>query len=872
MKTKAMEWLMTLGGEAWAGLAPWVAATGKGVVWVGAAALVVRWIGPRSAARSSLVWSLTLAGLVLLPAATLLGPAWAVLPPVPGWVAERAAPQPRADDAARTAERSGAPASGLMPTASTVGRFEPRGPASPDFPARASRGPRDRLLDGGGTVVGRRVRGVPGQDPSVRTREQLQGGEFPLSALLLVLWSVGCGAALVPWAVGRLRLRTLARRARGATDPTLCRMAAATRWELGIRRPVTLLVGGEAAMPMTWGSLRPTLLLPDEAVEWCRERLRHVLLHELAHVARWDHAMSCIAAVACALNWFNPAVWWAAARARLERESACDDRVLTAGCRPSSYARDLLDVARSLRRPRTLAVSSIPMARGSHLDARLASILDPYRGRQGTGYPSVVLGAALVPVLVLPLAALAPAPRATSVTDRAVGPAPVAHVRQLPQSPVCATGPDGSRSISATDVGQETLRARWRGDGCRVTVEIRGEVRFAPTEDAIGSMGPGAFFSVDSTVGRLRRELEAEPDAAGRPRYTYRLDGEARPFDAEARAWLATLLPQLHRETGYGAEQRVLRLLEEGGVPAVLAEVDHIGSDSVLRTYLGLLIEHGRLTTAEFDQVLALAGRRIDSDYELAELLIHVARTEGLSSSIRETYLDAAGSLDSDYEHRRVLAVLLEQPDLEPALVDAVIASAARIDSDYELAELLIQAQGIAPLTGPGRASYLEALGGIGSDYEARRVLDGFLDHGPLSAAELRRVLELATGLASDYELAEVLVRVGRENGLSGSLADAYLAAVRSIDSDYEIRRTLSVVLEGRGMDDAGLAAVLELAHHLDSDYERAELLVQVARTYPLSAALREAYRDAARGIDSEYEQDRALAALARNEGPPARP
>jgi hypothetical protein len=161
-------------------------------------------------------------------------------------------------------------------------------------------------------------------------------------------------------------------------------------------------------MPQTWGTLRPAILLPADADDWPRERRRVVLMHELAHVKRKDCLTQAMAQIACALYWFNPLVWIAARRLRMERELACDDQVLGTGTRASDYADLLLDTARSIRSGSCSSLTAVAMARRSQLEGRLLAILDPSLNRKGlnrTGGSLVVLSLALI---ILPLASLRP--------------------------------------------------------------------------------------------------------------------------------------------------------------------------------------------------------------------------------------------------------------------------------------------------------------------------------------------------------------------------------------------------------------------------------------------------------------------------------
>ena len=199
----------------------------------------------------------------------------------------------------------------------------------------------------------------------------------------LAVWAAGSVAVLAWGLTGCASLWWMGRKAERIADPVWVEAARAAARRLGIRRAVTLLRGGPAAMPLTWGVLRPRLLLPEEADQWPEDRRRAVLLHELAHVRRRDCLTHWLGLAACSAYWFNPLAWYAAARLRAEREQACDDLVLEAGERPSDYAAQLLGVARTLRAARSLAPAAMAMARPSGLETRLTSILDARRNRRG---------------------------------------------------------------------------------------------------------------------------------------------------------------------------------------------------------------------------------------------------------------------------------------------------------------------------------------------------------------------------------------------------------------------------------------------------------------------------------------------------------
>src|SRR6185503_18970908 len=112
---------------------------------------------------------------------------------------------------------------------------------------------------------------------------------LPLWAWLALAYAAGAAVLLAQVALGRGEVRRLARSAVPLHDhPEWGELFRELVWIAGIDRRVFLLRSRRPTMPMTWGTLRPVILLPAEADGWSEERKRVVLLHELAHVARHD--------------------------------------------------------------------------------------------------------------------------------------------------------------------------------------------------------------------------------------------------------------------------------------------------------------------------------------------------------------------------------------------------------------------------------------------------------------------------------------------------------------------------------------------------------------------------------------------------------
>ncbi len=206
---------------------------------------------------------------------------------------------------------------------------------------------------------------------------------------MLLAWLLGASVSCLPAMFGAISVWRISRRAKPLASSI---------------RGVELFTADGEIMPMVWGLRRPVVLLPASAASWPASKLRIVLLHELAHIERRDLRTQILSQLVVAIYWFHPLVWWASRQLRRQSEMACDDRVLNAGVRPSDYAAELLEVARSLAWRKSWAHAAFAMARPSNFEGRLLAILET---RPRTNSRHHILGAALaLAAVVFPAAAL----------------------------------------------------------------------------------------------------------------------------------------------------------------------------------------------------------------------------------------------------------------------------------------------------------------------------------------------------------------------------------------------------------------------------------------------------------------------------------
>ncbi|MCA1584898.1 MAG: M56 family metallopeptidase [Acidobacteria bacterium] len=225
------------------------------------------------------------------------------------------------------------------------------------------------------------------------------GGVAGSLALLATIWAAGAMASVGALLAGLTRLTVLARSSRPAGG-VWAQQSDVVSNALGLRRRPWLLQTDHPALLVTWGSVRPKILLPRESADWTPVRVRMVLAHELAHVRRSDWMTQMLAELLRSVYWFNPLLWIACRRLRQESECACDDVVLGLGIDGTDYASELVELAQSFRPHGRPWLPAAAMARSSTLGRRVSAMLNHQTNRR----PLAVSARIVVVVALLGLA------------------------------------------------------------------------------------------------------------------------------------------------------------------------------------------------------------------------------------------------------------------------------------------------------------------------------------------------------------------------------------------------------------------------------------------------------------------------------------
>ena len=351
---------------------------------------------------------------------------------------------------------------------------------------------------------------------------------------LFLAWIVAAGAAMLRVAAGLLRLRNL-RKSCAAIDLSALDPSVSTTVEtFRSARSVTLATSEHLTVPAAIGFFRPMIVIPAWAWrELPPEELNIILLHEFAHLRRWDDWSNLLQKIVRALFLFNPAVWWIEKRVSLEREMACDDLVLAETANPRGYAKCLINLLEKSMARRAVAMAQAAVHRAHEASQRLARILDAQRPQPTKNVWKPALGCvAALSIICLAIAphtpqfvGFDPVPRATqSYAARSYAPEATPDQFQgammIPAALHTSSNPLPTEKSNAHSIMRHVVRRRSAVP--KALPSLKADVQNAPVRD-VSASASAITIQPSETILLIRTTERTGPGSWRWSVYMYRL-------------------------------------------------------------------------------------------------------------------------------------------------------------------------------------------------------------------------------------------------------------------------------------------------------------------------------------------------------------
>lgn len=142
--------------------------------------------------------------------------------------------------------------------------------------------------------------------------------------IISLIWVIGFCTVATYFLYTHIRYRKLYKQAL----PTENLYVNEWRRKNELRRKITILVSDRIVTPLTYGLLKPIIILPKMVLELDQRQIEYILNHEKIHVRQYHIILKWMSALSVCVHWFNPIVWLADGLVNKDIELSCDEQVL----------------------------------------------------------------------------------------------------------------------------------------------------------------------------------------------------------------------------------------------------------------------------------------------------------------------------------------------------------------------------------------------------------------------------------------------------------------------------------------------------------------------------------------------------------------
>jgi beta-lactamase regulating signal transducer with metallopeptidase domain/peroxiredoxin len=225
---------------------------------------------------------------------------------------------------------------------------------------------------------------------------------------ILLSWLFGILFFGIRYIIGHLTVSRLTKKSRMITNQQLITLADKCSRKLKLKNKIMLCQCENIRIPLIKGWRNPKIYLPSGVDCWSKDKQKVILLHELAHIKRYDYLINIISNIVTSIYWFNPCIWLTAHKIYTESEKACDDLVLSNGIKSMDYAKHLVDFAQTIIFTKRGPLVRTAVLHKSFMEGRLISILNHNLTRRLISLPKLVILVVISLFIVTSIAVVVP--------------------------------------------------------------------------------------------------------------------------------------------------------------------------------------------------------------------------------------------------------------------------------------------------------------------------------------------------------------------------------------------------------------------------------------------------------------------------------
>ena len=670
-----------------------------------------------------------------------------------------------------------------------------------------------------------------------------------------------------------------------------------TLGQMGLSRRPVLKMHETIASPLVAGLFQPAVLVPETLYrQLSGEALRQILLHELAHIKRWDDWVHLFQKAVLALFWFNPALQWLSRKMAWDRETACDQFAIGLTGKSKQYAYSLLKVSESMRHP-TSGLLTVGAVRGKkQLTHRIESLLRPSQSPSRLSAAMKLFLGLLFTGCLASMAVAGPklimlqGPEDIPAGEKqALEKALQVEIEQLKrerdalllQVKTIQSQLDSETRhdfANATDEERAALeeqrrvleemqaklqseqlnlnglttieRSKLRSEQERIlamerAVEVESQKMRQEAErnreqlelarrraEELRDSGDTAMRERTRGMERHRRQLEAERAEMERQRAQL-LDSA----EAEARA-----LEEL-RASQASAEAHALSGRYQHTSTSVSGKGNHIifesekGHSTMIHQTDEFELElRGKVSFNRDETGVATIGK--GGSFKIHDQRINgqdhkLTVRPGRNGELTYTYHFNGRKREFDAEAQAWLANALPEILLESA-----------INAEARVSRVLAE---------KGVKGVLDLSDRVESDFAKATYLKILVSKEQLSLKEIKRVVKASSMISSDFHRAQILSAVVTGREPNAELAEIMVDGMKGMGSDFEKRRVLNQVVPIT-KDGKAMAKLLKVVQTIGSDFEKRQILQQVASSWPSGDLAKLGFFDALGEVHSDFE------------------